>query len=611
MNQIKLLPAHEARRLAAGEVIERPASALRELIDNAIDAKAKQITIHLKHGGIEEITIIDDGLGILPDDLPLTIVSHATSKIQRVEDLDRLQTLGFRGEALASLATCAKLEITSKHAQSDAHQLLAHDGVVESIKPSAHPVGTTIRVRELFYTIPVRKRFLKSSTAEARESTQVVYEKALAHPQIGFTLFLDGKQKLQLPSQSLAARAVGLYPQQLGQDPLVSFREESTDEGFSLQIISSPIHLHRTDKRYIHFYANGRRIMEYAPVQAVLHAYDKLLPGGQFPSGFIFVQIRPDLVDFNIHPAKREAKFTNLPLIHRAITQLLIQKLATFQPTIHESSLFRPITPPIVNPLPDLSHQEAWLATPPKGKAQGNASHPKSYSRIIAGDNIADFLGLTPQANPAHSHAPQAETPHVSLTASSIEPLLAQKSTLSGGITQSWYYLGQVFGVFLLVEKGDSLFLLDQHAAHERIRFEEILAQPPVVERLLTPLKIEVSPDQMLLMNLAKEELQEMGIEFQGVDEEHIELLSCPSLGQSLSFWQEYLLNLEKGIKKTLYATIACHNAIKEGEYLDDQGAIDLIKATFALAEPFCPHGRPLWIELTREQLYKWIKRIV
>lgn len=608
MNLIKILPHHEARRIAAGEVIERPASALRELLDNAIDAKANQITVQLKAGGIEEITITDDGMGMNKEDLALCIISHATSKISTVEDLDHLLTLGFRGEALASLATCAKIEITSKVANSTAHQLVAQDGVVQNITPSAHPVGTTIRIKELFYSIPARKRFLKSTASETRESLHVFYERALAYPHISFTLIVDGKTKIHLPKTTLAQRGTALYPQQLGSDPIVLFSDHNSlkNEGFSLQIVSSPVHLFRNDKKYIHFYTNGRRIIEYAPTQALIHAYDTVLPGGQFPAGFIFLHIRSDLVDFNIHPAKREAKFQNMPLIHKAIIQLVRSKLSIMYNT-HSSTNSLSFTPlrtetkerdGSLDPRTLISHNTVSSSKAP--------IHPESYSRITNNSEktINSFINPQTSSNILNGLNEMKNT-------NSFDNISKQKSSITGNIQQSWYYLGQIFGVFLLVEKGDSLYLIDQHAAHESIRFDEICSNPPSVERLLSPINIEVTLDQMLLITLAKDELNQMGIKFEIVDEDHVALLACPSISQSVQFWEDYLLNLERGLKKTFYATIACRGSIKEGEYLDDEAAINLIKNIFSRDQPFCPHGRPLWIELSREQLYRWIKRII
>ncbi|NIZ40633.1 DNA mismatch repair endonuclease MutL [Entomospira entomophila] len=603
MNRIIVLPPQEARRIAAGEVIERPSSALRELIDNAIDAKASHITIHLKAGGIEEITIIDNGIGMDKEDLTLCIVSHATSKIQRVEDLDHLATLGFRGEALASLTSCAKVEIISKKEAFPAHRLLAYDGAIQSLQPTAHPIGTTIHIKELFYNIPVRKRFLKSIASEAKDSLLVIYEKSLAHPHIAFTVTMDGKEKLHLPVASLAQRAATLYSQQLSNDPLVMFSEQTVEkDGFSLQIIASPPHLHRSDKRYIHFYANGRRIIEYAPIQALMHAYDAVLPGGQYPSGFIFAQIRPDLVDFNIHPAKREAKFRNMPLIHRSIIDILQTKLIVKSPasSTHHEHIFRPLSlSDQLEPQKEKNQAKSLIRTT-KNTQDKRDLHPHQYSRITTqGDPIASFLQIESNSTPNKSL----------VTSLSTHP--PKRSEVISQPQQSWYYLGQIFGVFLLVERGSVLYLIDQHAAHERILFDQICQAPPKVDRLLYPLTIELSTDQLMLIQLAKEELLGMGIEFTSPDDTHIELHSTPSDGNSVAFWQEYLLNLEKGLKKTMYATLACRQAIKEGDYLDDQAAMKLIQDTFTLDQPFCPHGRPLWIELTQDQLYKWIKRTI
>jgi DNA mismatch repair protein MutL len=587
--KIEVLPEDQARRIAAGEVIERPAAALRELIDNAIDANAAHIHLLLKDGGIQSLTIVDDGEGMERDDLERCILPHATSKIRCVEDLDNSYTLGFRGEALASLATCSYLEIISKTELETGYRLTAIHSQLASIEPAASPKGTTVCVREIFHNLPARKRFLKSPSTEGRECLNIFLEKALAFPHIDFKFIIDEKVKYHLLPCTQAQRVLQIYAKELGADPIVAFSSQTMEEdGLHLQIVSSQNHHYRHDKRYLHLYVNGRRIMEYAPIQALIQAYDAILPGGQFPVGFIFLQLRADLVDFNVHPAKREAKFRNMPIIHKAITMTLRPKLISDSTSVQNSHVFRPlaqhefINMPIafsvdsapVSPIQSASHQHFRVSSvrsastsPVAAIKASSAPHKRTAQSAISLQKI-----------------PQAEIP--------------------------WHFMGQAFGVFLLVEQNKSLFLIDQHAAHERILFDELCARPPISQRLLSPIMLDLNADEYALMVASQKELTEMGVLIELEEGHKMHILAAPE-GLGTDFWHAYLENLGNGWHRALFATMACRTAVKEGDYLDDEAAKVLVEQAFARLEPFCPHGRPLWIELTRDQLYHWIKRLV
>ncbi len=586
--KIKVLPEDQARRIAAGEVIERPAAALRELMDNAIDAGSTKIHLIIEAGGIQSLTIIDDGEGMERDDLERCILPHATSKIRCVEDLDSSYTLGFRGEALASLATCSYLEILSKTEMGLGHRLTAAHSQLASIEPAASATGTTVKVYEIFHNLPARKRFLKSSTSEGRECLTVFLEKALAFPHIDFKFSADGKLKHHFLPCTQAQRAIQIFGKELGAAPVVSFSSQTMEEdGLHLQIVSSQNHHYRNDKRYLQLYVNGRRIMEYAPIQALIQAYDAILPGGQFPVGFIFLQLRADLVDFNVHPAKREAKFRNMPIIHKAITTTLRPKLISDSTSLQNSHVFRPLAQP------EFMDEPTNRVETPNTLVSRSTSHQTF--------KVSSFRGL--------STAPAAKA-----TVFSVQqppPVQQQSSPIIISQAQApWHFMGQVFGVFLLVTQNHSLFLIDQHAAHERVLFDELCARPPISQRLLTPMILYLNSDEHALLVASRKELTEMGVVLELAEENEVHILSAPD-GLGMDFWQAYLENLGNGWHRALYATMSCRAAVKEGDYLDDEAAKTLITQAFARPEPFCPHGRPLWIELTRDQLYTWIKRLV
>ncbi|MCF7949083.1 MAG: DNA mismatch repair endonuclease MutL, partial [Spirochaetia bacterium] len=319
--RIHLLRDSVAQKIAAGEVIDRPFSVVRELLDNAIDSGADSIDLYIEGGGIRRIRVLDNGSGMDREDLELCYKPHATSKISAVGDIYNLHTLGFRGEALASVAACAKLTITSAPVSAEPHTLEVRNGSPIRLELSRGTQGTVVDVSDLFYAMPGRRKFLKSPGAETSACTRTFIEKALPFPDISFRLFTDDQLKLYLPAADLQKRIAAAYPNQVDPSFLNSVEEEAGR--FKIKgLLASPA-IHRRDRRNIQVYVNRRRIQEFSLVQAVHYAYEQLLPGGSFPVAFIFLEIDPELVDFNIHPAKREVRINNLPEIHHQLVHTL------------------------------------------------------------------------------------------------------------------------------------------------------------------------------------------------------------------------------------------------------------------------------------------------
>ncbi|MCF7952831.1 MAG: DNA mismatch repair endonuclease MutL, partial [Spirochaetales bacterium] len=314
---ITLLPGNVAQRIAAGEVIDRPNAVLRELLDNAIDAGADTIDVHIQKGGIDSIRVIDNGNGMSKEDLELCCKSHATSKISKISDLDELNTLGFRGEALNSISVSSELKIITKVDAENCYTLETAHGDEEQIYPGGSAKGSTVEVRNLFHAIPARKKFLKSPQGEAAACKKTCIEKALPFPEIQFRFYSNGVMKFFLPVSSQLERVQNAYSHLIEKNFLKKLEVSAGNFSFTA-ILSSPS-LHRTDRSYIQVFINKRRIQEYSLVQAVTYGYDSFLPGGTFPYCFLFVNVQSDLVDFNIHPAKREVKLRNLREIHHQI----------------------------------------------------------------------------------------------------------------------------------------------------------------------------------------------------------------------------------------------------------------------------------------------------
>jgi len=558
--RIHLLREEVSRKIAAGEVIDRPFSVLRELLDNALDAGAGNIEVHIQAGGLGRIRVVDDGRGMSGEDLALCARRHATSKIQEEADLARVSSLGFRGEALASIAACSRLEIVSLEVGgSYAHCLRLEGGRRIGLEEAQGGRGTLVDVSDLFFNLPARKKFLKSTAAETGACRQALLEKALPFPQVAFRLFIDGSFSSFLASQGLRERIAAAYG--LQQEHLALL--EAPGEGFCLRIAACRPEIVRGDRRLVQVYVNRRRIQEYALIQAVEYAYSPFLPGGSHPIAFVFIQIDPEQVDFNVHPAKREARFRNLPALHRGIVSLLQEHLRGFR-----------LRPPAGDGAPaGQVAAEAEVAFPAAWLGKGGA--------VLAGA----------------VQAPQGSRPV--------------------GQANSPVYHGQIFRLFLLVEYGESLYLIDQHAAHERLIYEKLKNRPPLSQELLMPIRLETGPLEEALIRERLELFRALGIGVQAVEEEGgvFEITALPEelLALGEEELKEAMLAAHRSpaqVEEELFRLAACRLAIKEGEAVDSLTARELVRGIFSLENARCPHGRPIWHRLGREELFRLVGRL-
>lgn len=619
---VKVLRDSVARRIAAGEIIERPASVVRELLDNSIDADAGEISVYVDGGGIERIRVIDDGLGMTEEDLRLCWLPHATSKIETEEDLQRVRSLGFRGEALAGIATASRAEITSRPREGDesAYRLVVHGGELRSLEPTAGKAGTVVEAADLFYAIPARRKFLKRESAETSACRQVFLEKALAFPERAFKFHTRGELRLFLPPGTLIERIAAAYPK--GLDARALHLLKGTGEGFSLEVVAAPPEFSFRDRRYLQIFVNRRRIWEYALVQGVEYSFGDYIPGGRFPACFVYIDIDPALVDFNIHPAKREAKIRNLPEIRGRLTEALGNYLrgvarkralspdGDFSPTglpgldfpgDHRPDSRRP-SPGLADAIPPTGipgripgHRSRPFFSPP-----GGGPAPGSQDLHIHEIPAADFSPEDPK--PGTGSGPMAETG-------------AGEKTPGGGTTgEAFIYRGQAFGLFLIAERGDQLFLVDQHAAHERIIYDA-LAADRVPQRLLFPAEFESEEDNTEVVRRNAVEVLPLGIH---VEERGPRLWAITALPAVYRGGEEEIIQTlgsfhgaAGALKKELFANLACKKAVKDGSPVDPATAAEIIRQVLPLENPRCPHGRPLWFEVSREELFKHVGRIV
>ncbi len=321
---IHILREDVSRKIAAGEVIDRPLSVVRELLDNSLDAGATQVEVHLEGGGVARVRVVDDGQGMSRADLELCGLRHATSKIHEEDDLYRVTTLGFRGEALASMAACARLTVQSapREAPREGHRLLLAGGKRLALEPHQAPPGTVVEVSDLFYNMPARRRFLRSGGAESAGCRTVFLDKALPHPEVSFRLVAEGRLRHFFPPQEdlgRVAAAYGLAPEAL-----------AVARGAGVTAVLARPEVHRRDRRLMQLFVNRRRIYDYSLLQAVEQAFSPYMPGGCFPVAFLFLEVDPALVDFNVHPAKREARFRDPAGLRRAVSETLREHLRAY-----------------------------------------------------------------------------------------------------------------------------------------------------------------------------------------------------------------------------------------------------------------------------------------
>ncbi|MHC6203166.1 DNA mismatch repair endonuclease MutL [Breznakiellaceae bacterium SP9] len=572
---IQVLPASEACKIAAGEVADRPSALVREFLDNAIDAKSSTIELNIEDGGITKIEVIDDGCGMNKEDLQLCILNHATSKIQSLDDLLEVDTLGFRGEALAAAAAVSRLEILTSVDGREAWCLKSglDPSARVKLEQSRRERGTTVRATGIFDAIPARKRFLKRPAAEAYSCRQVFIEKALACPRLAFRFSENGKLKLFLQQcRSYKERFADLF---LSTAQLNFLHEiAAAGAGFTAALVAGGPELPQNNRRQQYVFANRHRIADFALQQAIEYGLSGWFPNDTHPMAAVFLTIEPRFADFNIHPAKREARFNDPGTLHTAISSSLhhFTREQQFYAGAHDTQV---------------SEENAALPLEQSNKANDNTSSQQSTTKLAlqALGEAGDFERVPSQT--------AAERP-------------PRDSAIQ--------YLGTLFDVFLLVQKGEMFYLIDQHAAHERILYERFLSGPIVRQELLVPLVFcTETPEDDAFLTSIKPVFDMMGISLAKNGEQwHITALP-EAWRYNDSETVHELLKLKEAGKNILEhwaALLSCRAAIKEGDYLDRETALGLAEQSFQLPVPLCPHGRPIRIELSKADLYKAVKRL-
>jgi DNA mismatch repair protein MutL len=608
--RIRLLPPEEARKIAAGEVVDRPAALVREFLDNAIDAGGTTIALLIDGGGIRRTEVLDDGSGMSGEDLALCWQTHATSKIRSLEDLNTAETLGFRGEALAAAAAVSRLEILTSTDGREAWRLIVGPAGGQGaggftsdayrVEQFRRAKGSSVRALGLFDTIPARKRFLKREGSEAALCRQIFIEKALAFYTLNFRFTQDGDLKLFL--RTCGSRKERFAATLLQKQEEMFLHEINTQgEGFKIVIVVGGPELFRNDRRYQYIFANGRRIHDYAMLQALEYGTQGWFPNGTHPVGAVYIDIDPSLADFNIHPAKREVRFKDAGAIHHSITTMLRHFL-------HHSNLADQTAQLDLYSLPYRSPTPAVSG----GHFLTNAVNTASMAMEALLENPPAFVPL-----PGRRPVDYADVTGTDESAGMAAQGAAEPRPVYGGSDNvvKPRLAGRIFKLFILAELGDRLFIIDQHAAHERILYDRFLNKPIPTQELLVPILFSTeSEDDDLFLASKLGELKKLGIVINS-DSDGTWIIEALPSGWALGDGEtvEEILKLKTAggnMAEHWAATLSCHSAIKDGDYLDDTAALELAGAALELKIPRCPHGRPLWVEVSREDLFHGVQRV-
>ncbi len=589
---IHLLPPDISSQIAAGEVIERPASVVKELMENALDARATSISITISDAGRRLIEVADNGSGIASDELALALARHATSKLARAEDLFHIETLGFRGEALASIASVSRLTITSKVASSNAGaRLRVEGGRAGSVEAVGAPAGTVVRVEDLFYNVPARLKFLKTPVTERRAIDALLTRYALAYPGVRFRLDEDGRVTLQTSGDGdRRAILATLYGVEAAKQ-LLEIHAEEADIKLSGYI--SPVALTRSNRKDITIFVNGRWVQDTPLTTALLQAYHTLLMVGRYPLGAIFIDIAPEEVDVNVHPAKAEVRFKDQDRIFGFVQRAIRRGLLAYTPV------------PPVGSSPGLAQWSAERHEPRQAGIDWTLAH----------DMQEPAESMEAQAVPVK---PQTEIQ------GEVQPPASQEQAPTAGLVPLLRLIGQIGATYIVAEGPDGLYLIDQHAAHERILFEKLMAQHDQnripAQTLLTPSAITLPHGPATLLESQLAVLKHLGFQVEEFGPDTFQVRAVPvmfagsdpaaALRAVVEDFEEDEQPLQNEIEKKLAARVCKRMAVKAGQTLSGEEQRALLNDLEKCESPrTCPHGRPTMIHLSVETLERQFGR--
>ncbi|MGV8050336.1 MAG: DNA mismatch repair endonuclease MutL [Anaerolineaceae bacterium] len=573
---IQILPEKVASQIAAGEVVERPASVVKELIENAIDAGARSISIEIKEAGKRVIEVVDDGSGIPAEEMPLALARHATSKLTTADDLFNIRTLGFRGEALASIGSVARLTLTSKtEDQLAGERIYVDGGQIESTDRVPLSTGSTVKVEDLFYNVPARLKFLKSDLTENRQITGLATRYAMAYPLIRWLLIQDGKVIFQT---SGSGEKLEILQALFGsQDAKMLLPIQLTDREISVEGYVSNLSLTRSNRKDITLFVNGRWVQDSSLTAAVIKAYNTMLMVGRYPVAILFVQMPPQLVDVNVHPSKAEVRFREPDMVFNALQRAIKRGLLAF------------------SPIPELHSANLW----------GRQSEMENYADILAGQGVEGMPvgsqrdGFEGRSNPLQSLPTVERLPLLRL-------------------------VGQVAATYLVAEGPDGLYLIDQHAAHERVLYDQMMAQYQASaipsQALVQPAVVELTGEKAALLETQLPVLKELGFDVENFGPNTFIVRSVPTIVQNgdpraalISLVEEFEEDeapLQSEIEARVAGRVCKRMAVKAGKVLSESEQKALLLDLESCQSPrTCPHGRPTMIHLSAALLERQFGR--
>ena len=587
---IRQLPDTLINQIAAGEVVERPASVVKELVENALDAGARRIDIDLEEGGVRLIRIRDDGGGIGPEELPLAVSRHATSKIASIDDLEAVATLGFRGEALPSVASVSRFRLASRPRDA-AHgaELRIEGGRLGEVVPQAHPHGTTVEVRDLFYNVPARRKFLRAERTELSHIEEWLRSLALARPDVELRVTHNGKPSRRWKGEGDLLSEVRLH-EALGEEfARNALRVDHTGAGLRLHgwIAQPAYNRASTDQQYL--YVNGRSVRDRNVAHAVRQAYSDVLFHGRHPAYVLFLELDPRGVDVNVHPAKHEVRFRESRLVHDFVYRSLHAALAETRAGATAA------------PMPSLAaaNEARWSMPPPQQQAIG----------LRVGDAPAAYAALYAPRDGALPPTAQPEMPQ----------------DAPGGMPPLGYAIAQLHGIYILAENADGLVVVDMHAAHERIGYEKLKAAHDGAglrtQPLLVPASLAVSEREADVAEREAGTLARLGFEVQRSGPQSLLLRSVPALlahGDVEALLRDVLADLREhgstrrvdDTRDALLATMACHGAVRANRRLTIPEMNALLREMEATERSGqCNHGRPTWTRFSLAEMDRWFLR--
>ena len=666
MPHIQQLPSHVADLIAAGEVVERPASVVKELLENSIDAGASSVTVEIRSGGMSMIRVTDDGCGIAPEDAEVAFLRHATSKIRTEYDLEAIGTLGFRGEALAAVAAVSRVDLMTRTPDADLGVALSLEGgVVTEREDSGCPVGTTMVIRDLFFNTPARLKFIKRDASEGAAVFAVVQHEALAHPEVAFTFIKEGKTELRTPGDGQLKSA--LYSV-LGRDLALGFLpvKGSGEGGITVEGFASMPVCCRGTRAYQHFFVNGRYIKSKTMTAALEQAYANQKMVGKFPGCVIHVNTKLSSVDVNVHPTKTEVKFVSERQIFDAVYHAVLSALSvsaaprpamnlekpkpvdtvtpnqttlllrdsvrpaaqskpveaikeTLVKTLTERAGSSPVTPPAA----PLQKEIPVRPTPsPAPVPERPAPAEEPVRKVQPTKTTETFRSAPPENEPleiTQKKSEDAVLPAPLIPKEQAEPEVDAEEYVDPG---DWRMAGEVFNTYIIVEQGDKILLIDKHAAHEREWFDKLKSRnwTPMSQMLMTPIVFTPSPEEgaALLENLPL--LAEFAFEVEDFGGGALIVREVPhdidpeQAESALLELAERLITTggradPSAARDHLLHTMACKAAIKGGQKNGPAELLRVAQLVMSGRVKYCPHGRPVAIELTRAQLEKQFKR--